>query len=240
MRPLMSDVDVVIANEEDLQSVLGIHVKGADVTSGTLDVDAYREAAAAVTETLGPSLVAITLRESLSASDNGWSAVLWDGASKTLHQSQHYNVRLVDRIGGGDSFAAGLIYGLVTGRAARRGAALRRRRERAEADDSWGLQSGQRRRSGCPGRRATRRAEFSASQCQCLNAEANRISDRHSVISAFRQNYLTDEDVGHQRERLAAAEDLQRRGQRLDDLRVAEPEQRRQRRRRGRSCPAGR
>jgi 2-dehydro-3-deoxygluconokinase len=116
MRPLMADVDVVVANEEDLQSVLGVHVKGADVTTGALDVDAYREAAASVTRTLGPSLVAITLRESLSASENGWSAVLWDGASNTLHQSQRYSVRLVDRIGGGDSFAAGLIYGLVTGR----------------------------------------------------------------------------------------------------------------------------
>ena len=61
-------------------------------------------------------MVAITLRESLSASDNGWSAVLWDAEAGTLHQSQRYDVRLVDRIGGGDSFAAGLIYGLVTGR----------------------------------------------------------------------------------------------------------------------------
>ena len=116
MRPLMSSVDVVIANEEDLQSVLGIHVSGADVTSGTLNVDAYRDAAESVTRTLGPKLVAITLRESLSASDNGWSAVLWDGDANVLHRSQHYAVRLVDRIGGGDSFAAGLIYGLVTGR----------------------------------------------------------------------------------------------------------------------------
>ena len=116
MRPLMGEVDLVIANEEDLQSVLGVHVAGADVIGGALDVDAYRDAAASVTKTLGPALVAITLRESLSASDNGWSAVLWDGASQTLHQSQRYNVRLVDRIGGGDSFAAGLIYGLVTGR----------------------------------------------------------------------------------------------------------------------------
>jgi len=114
MRPLMRDVDVVIANEEDLQCVLGIDVEGADVTSGTLNVAAYRAAAERVTRDLGPSMVAITLRESLSASDNGWSAVLWDG--KTMHQSQHYNVRLVDRIGGGDSFAGGLIYGLVTGR----------------------------------------------------------------------------------------------------------------------------
>ncbi len=116
MRPLMRDVDVVIANEEDLQTVLGVQVEGADVTSGTLDVTGFRDAAERVTREFGPSMVAITLRESLSASDNGWSAVLWDGATKTLHQSQHYMVRLVDRIGGGDSFAAGLIYGLVTGR----------------------------------------------------------------------------------------------------------------------------
>jgi 2-dehydro-3-deoxygluconokinase len=114
MRPLMRDVDVVIANEEDLQCVLGIDVEGADVTSGLLDVQAYRRAAERVTQELGPTVVAITLRESLSASDNGWSAVLWDG--QTLHQSQHYVVRLVDRIGGGDSFAAGLIFGIVSGR----------------------------------------------------------------------------------------------------------------------------
>ena len=112
----MRDVDVVIANEEDLQSVLGVHVEGADVTSAALDVEGYRQAAERVTKEFGPSLVAITLRESLSASDNGWSAVLWDGKSGTLHQSQRYAVRLVDRIGGGDSFAAGLIYGLLTGR----------------------------------------------------------------------------------------------------------------------------
>jgi 2-dehydro-3-deoxygluconokinase len=116
MRPLMRAVDVIIANEEDLQSVLGVHVAETDVTSGTLNVGAYRDAADWVTKNLGPPLVAITLRESLSASDNGWSAVLWDGASGTLHQSQHYSVRLVDRIGGGDSFAAGLIYAMVTGR----------------------------------------------------------------------------------------------------------------------------
>src|SRR5262249_7698039 len=66
MRPMMASVDVVIANEEDLQSVLGVHVSGTDVTSGTLSVDAYRDAAALVTRTLGPKLGAITLRESLS------------------------------------------------------------------------------------------------------------------------------------------------------------------------------
>ena len=116
MSPLMRFVDVVIANEEDLQSVLGVQVPGTDVTSGQLNIEGYRQAAAQVTATFGPSLVAITLRESLSASDNGWSAVLWDGT--TLHRSQRYDVRLVDRIGGGDSFAAGLIYGLITGRTA--------------------------------------------------------------------------------------------------------------------------
>jgi 2-dehydro-3-deoxygluconokinase len=116
MRPLMGDVDVVVANEEDLQAVLGIHVAGADVSSGALDTAGYRAAAERASE-LGPSIVAVTLRESLSASDNGWSAVLYDAKSKTLHQSQRYLVRLVDRIGGGDSFAAGLIYGILTGRA---------------------------------------------------------------------------------------------------------------------------
>ena len=75
--------------------------------------------------------------------------VLWDGAAATLHQSQRYDVRLVDRIGGGDSFAAGLIYALLTGRVARRCAALRRRRQRAEADDSRRLQSRHRGGSRC-------------------------------------------------------------------------------------------
>ncbi|OFW20238.1 MAG: 2-dehydro-3-deoxygluconokinase [Acidobacteria bacterium RIFCSPLOWO2_12_FULL_66_21] len=117
MGPFMRDVDLVIANEEDLQSVLGVHVPGTDVTSGRLNVEGYREAAERVTRDFGPPMVAITLRESVSASDNGWSAVLWDGATGTLHRSQRYDVRIVDRIGGGDSFAAGLIYGLLTGRA---------------------------------------------------------------------------------------------------------------------------
>lgn len=116
MGPLMADVDVVIANEEDLQSVLGVHVPGTDVTSGQLNIEGFRQAAERVTRDFGPKMVAITLRESVSASDNGWSAVLWDADTGTLHRSQRYEIRLVDRIGGGDSFAGGLIYGLVTGR----------------------------------------------------------------------------------------------------------------------------
>ena len=116
MGPMMRDVDVVIANEEDLQSVLGVHVPGTDVTAGQLNLDGFRQAAERVTRDFGPPMVAITLRESVSASDNGWSAVLWDAKERTMHESQRYDVRLVDRIGGGDSFAGGLIYGLVTGR----------------------------------------------------------------------------------------------------------------------------
>jgi len=116
MRPLMASVDVVVANEEDMQSVLGLHVPDTDVTSGQLNLAGYRQVAERLTNELGPAMVAITLRESLSASDNGWSAALWDARAGAFYHSQHYTVRLVDRIGGGDSFAAGLIYGLVTGR----------------------------------------------------------------------------------------------------------------------------
>ena len=117
MRPLMKWVDVVVANEEDIQSVLGLHVPDTDVTSGQLNLAGYRQVAEQLTKEFGPSVVAITLRESLSASDNGWSAALWDAKNAAFYHSQHYTVRLVDRIGGGDSFAAGLICGLVSGRA---------------------------------------------------------------------------------------------------------------------------
>jgi 2-dehydro-3-deoxygluconokinase len=117
MRPLMASIDLVVANEEDMQSVLGLHVPDTDVTSGQLNLAGYRQVAERLTNELGPPMVAITLRESLSASDNGWSAALWDAHAAAFHHSQHYAVRLVDRIGGGDSFAAGLIYGLVSQRA---------------------------------------------------------------------------------------------------------------------------
>lgn len=116
MRPLMEFVDVIVANEEDVQSVLGFEVAGNDVTSGQLDLEAYQATARDVASAFDIGHVAITLRESHSASDNGWSAVLYEHPSGTFHHSQHYDVRLVDRIGGGDSFAAGLIFGLLSGR----------------------------------------------------------------------------------------------------------------------------
>jgi 2-dehydro-3-deoxygluconokinase len=116
MRPLMPLVDVVIANEEDLQAVLGVEVPHTDVTGASLDLDGFRQAAERVAGEFGTGHVAVTLRESLSASDNAWSAVLFEGATRRFIRSQRYEVRLVDRIGGGDSFAAGLIHGFLSGR----------------------------------------------------------------------------------------------------------------------------
>jgi 2-dehydro-3-deoxygluconokinase len=124
MRPLMRDVALVIANEEDLQTVLGIPIAHADVTKGRFDAQAYGAAAERVVAEYGVKRVAITLRESISASDNGWSALLYDAATKTLHRGPRFVVRLVDRIGGGDSFAAGLIYALLDGQAAERALAF--------------------------------------------------------------------------------------------------------------------
>jgi 2-dehydro-3-deoxygluconokinase len=116
MRPLMRHVDLMIANEEDIQAVLGLQVPETDVTAGQLNLEGYKRVAQQISQELGPSMIAITLRESISASENGWSAALWDSARGQFLHSQRYDVRLVDRIGGGDSFAGGLIYGLLTGR----------------------------------------------------------------------------------------------------------------------------
>ena len=86
------------------------------MTGGVLDIAGYRTAMARVASEFNVARVAVTLRESISASENGWSAVLYDASTATFLQSQRYNVRVVDRIGGGDSFAAGLIHGFVSGR----------------------------------------------------------------------------------------------------------------------------
>ncbi len=123
MRPLAARAHVLIANEEDIQASLGLEVAGADVTGGHLDVAGYRTVAERVATEFGVEQVAITLRESFSASRNGWSAVLYDAPCREFHQGPRYDVAVVDRIGGGDAFAAGLIYGSITGRPA--SAALR-------------------------------------------------------------------------------------------------------------------
>jgi 2-dehydro-3-deoxygluconokinase len=112
MSELFRFVDIGIANEEDCQAALGIHAD-VDVSSGRLNADAYRALAEKVLSAYpGLKMLAITLRESKSASHNGWSAVLHD--RQEFIASRHYEItHIVDRVGGGDSFAAGLIFGLL-------------------------------------------------------------------------------------------------------------------------------
>jgi len=114
MTGLMGHVDVVIANEEDCEKVFGIKAGGTEVAHGQLDHARYVEVAAQVMARFpAVSQVAITLRESHSASRNGWSGLLADRQGHAF--SRHYELDIVDRVGGGDSFAAGLIHGLITG-----------------------------------------------------------------------------------------------------------------------------
>jgi len=113
MSELMQYVDIAVGNEEDAEKVFGIKAEGTDITTGKLDNRGYREVAAKLQARFNLKYVAITLRESHSASDNGWSALLYDGME--YYQSRKYEVHIVDRIGGGDSFCGGLIYGLLTG-----------------------------------------------------------------------------------------------------------------------------
>jgi 2-dehydro-3-deoxygluconokinase len=114
MSEIAPNVDYCIANEEDAEKVFGIKAEGAHVEAGAVDKDRYVEVAQKLTERFGFKGVAITLRESFSASRNGWSALLF--ANGTPHFSRRYDIQIVDRVGGGDSFAAGLIYSLVSGR----------------------------------------------------------------------------------------------------------------------------
>ena len=108
MQPLMQYVDVCIANEEDSEKTLGIKAADTDITSGKLSIEGYSNLAKQLTETYGFEKVAITLRESISASVNNWSAMLY--ADGQTYLSKKYTMQIVDRVGGGDSFASGLIY----------------------------------------------------------------------------------------------------------------------------------
>jgi len=116
MRGLMQHVDIAIGNEEDCQQSLGMEAP-ADVTSGRLEHSVYEDLTHRVMETFpGLSAVAVTLRESRSADINGWSACMRDADG--FYVGQQYDIHdIVDRVGGGDSFAGGLIYGLVSGMA---------------------------------------------------------------------------------------------------------------------------
>ena len=115
MIPLMEYVDVCIANEEDAQRSLGFTAGETDVEGAELDQAGYVTLAKALKKDFGFETVAITLRESFSASKNGWSALLHDEKECVDPQrSTRYEIDIVDRVGGGDSFASGLIYGLLT------------------------------------------------------------------------------------------------------------------------------
>jgi len=113
MGRLMEFVDICIANEEDAADVFGIKAQGSDVTSGMISHDGYKEVAAALVKRFGFKQTAITLRESISANDNNWGAMLYKDGN--YYFSKKYAVHIVDRVGGGDSFGAGLIYSNLKG-----------------------------------------------------------------------------------------------------------------------------
>lgn len=113
MKPLMQYVDVLIGNEEDSEKTLGIKPDDTDVIAGKLSVEGYKALAKKLTDQYGFEMVGFTLRESISASVNNWSALLYcDG---NAYVSKKYTMHIVDRVGGGDSFASGLIYGCLNG-----------------------------------------------------------------------------------------------------------------------------
>jgi 2-dehydro-3-deoxygluconokinase len=112
MRPLMKYVDVCIGNEEDAELCLGFKPE-ADVEGGKTDAEGYKGIFKAMAEEFGFRYVVSTLRESFSASHNGWKAMIYDGAE--FYESKRYDILpIIDRVGGGDSFSGGLIHGLLT------------------------------------------------------------------------------------------------------------------------------
>ena len=108
MGELMKYVDVCIANEQDADDVFGIKARNTDVTSGKVDHEGYKDVAKQLADRFGFKKVAITLRGSISANDNNWAGMLYDGNDYFF--SRTYAVHIVDRVGGGDSFGGGLIY----------------------------------------------------------------------------------------------------------------------------------
>lgn len=116
MSEVVKYVDLCIANEEDAEKVFGIKAQGSDITSGKLNEAGYHDVIHQLVDRFGFKYVAVTLRESFSASHNGWSGLLYDG--KDFYRSRRYDITpIVDRVGGGDSFGSGLIYSLITGKA---------------------------------------------------------------------------------------------------------------------------
>ena len=114
MTDLCQYVDVCISNEEDAKDVFGIEAEGTDIYGGKLNHDGYKSVAKQLADKFGFEKVAITLRTSISASDNDWAGMLYDGENYCF--SKGYHLHIVDRVGGGDSFGGGLIYALITGK----------------------------------------------------------------------------------------------------------------------------
>jgi len=114
MSELMPYVDVCIANEEDAKDVFGIEAENTDIYGGKLDKEGYKSVAKQLMDTFGFEKVAITLRSSISANDNDWAGMLYDGSDYCF--SKEYHLHIVDRVGGGDSFGGGLIYALLSGK----------------------------------------------------------------------------------------------------------------------------
>src|SRR5258708_31368014 len=108
MTKLCKYVDVCIGNEEDADTTLGFKAKDTDVTKGELNPEGFKDVFRQMKEKFGFKFIASSLRESHSASDNGWSALVYDGAE--FYHTKQYNVRIVDRVGIVDTFASGLIY----------------------------------------------------------------------------------------------------------------------------------
>lgn len=113
MSKLVPYVDVCIANEEDAADVFGIRAEDTDVTSGKLNKEGYISVAKQLSERFGCEKVAITLRGSISANDNNWAGMLYEGGK--AYFSKNYLIHIVDRVGGGDSFGGGLIHSLLKG-----------------------------------------------------------------------------------------------------------------------------
>lgn len=114
MTDLCQYVDVCISNEEDAKDVFGIEAENTDIYGGKLNKEGYKSVARQLADRFGFEKVAITLRTSLSASDNNWAGMLYDG--KEYCFSKEYHLHIVDRVGGGDSFGGGLIYALLSGK----------------------------------------------------------------------------------------------------------------------------
>ena len=115
MGELMPYVDVCIANEEDAKDVFGIEAEGTDIMSGKLNHEGYVSVARQLADRFGCKKVAITLRGSISATDNDWAGMLYSRENDQACFSTTYRVHIVDRVGGGDSFGGGLIYSLMSG-----------------------------------------------------------------------------------------------------------------------------